>query len=185
MTDRRDVERMIVAERGFQLRFLLLLSCIFAFGALLLFAIMFLFFSRPLQGDYSSVFFALRNLTVFSLPMVSFSALVYILLVCGAMAVLCIYTLHKVAGPLYRMSRTIESYIAGDFLRKVKFREGDQAALLATLFNTFIERLREDRGTCEGIVERAEREAGSDPAALKTAVEKAADEMETALSRYR
>ncbi|MBI5574980.1 MAG: hypothetical protein HY896_01305, partial [Deltaproteobacteria bacterium] len=47
MTDRRDVERMIVAERGFQLRFLLLLSCIFAFGALLLFAIMFLFFSRP------------------------------------------------------------------------------------------------------------------------------------------
>lgn len=185
MTDRLAVAKMPVAERGFQLRFLLLLSCIFAFGALLLFAFMFLFFSRPLQGDYSSVFFALRHLTGFALPMVSFSALVYVLLVCGAMAVLCVYTLHKVAGPLYRMSRTIESYIAGDFLRQVAFREGDQAALLATLFNRFLERLREDRRKLEEIVERAEQAGRKDPAALEAAMEKAVDELDLALSRYR
>lgn len=185
MKERLATGGMPVSDRGFQFRFLLLLSCIFAFGALLLFAVMFLFFSRPLPGDYTSVFFALRNLTDFALPMVSFSALVYVLLVCGSMAVLCIYTLHKVAGPLYRMSRVIESYILGDFLRPVAFREGDQAALLATLFNRYIERLREDCRTWEETVERAEQAGRRNPAYLQSAMDKAVEELDHALSRYR
>jgi hypothetical protein len=114
VTDRIAGKGAQVAERGYLLRFLVQLSAVFAFGALLLFATLFLFLSRPIQGDYSSVFFALRHLTEFALPMVSFSALVYVLLVCGAIAVVCVYAIHKVAGPIYRMERVIETYLAGN-----------------------------------------------------------------------
>jgi len=185
MTDRQAVSRMPVADRGFQIRFLLLLSCIFAVGALFLFAVMYLYFSKPLDNNYTSEFFALRHLTEFALPMVSFSALVYVLLVCGAMAVLCIYTLHKVAGPLYRMSRVIESYILGDTLKPMAFRDGDQAAFLATLFNDYIERLREDGRNWEKIMERAEQAGQKDPVALQSAMDKALEDLDLAVSKYR
>jgi methyl-accepting chemotaxis protein len=174
-----------VAGRGYQVRFLLSLSFIFAFGALLLFAVLFLFFSRPLEGSYSSVFFALRNLTEFAFPIVSFSALVYVLLVCGATAVLCVYTLHKVAGPLYRMARVTESYIAGDAVRRVSFREGDQATVLATAFNALLARLREDRTAWASAIDRAEEALRSDPAAGRREMETAAGEILSGLSRFR
>jgi hypothetical protein len=170
-----------VAERGYLFRFLLQLSAVFAFGALLLFAILFLFFSRPIQGDYSSVFFALRHLTEFALPMVAFSALVYVLLVCGATAVVCVYAIHKIAGPIYRMERVIETYMAGDPVRPVNFRRGDQATVLAKAFNGYLDRVRGDRREWLGIMERAERITPQDPAVM----EKAVADLRQALSKYR
>lgn len=174
-----------VAGRGYQFRFLLLLSVVFAVGALLLFASLFLFLSRPIPGDYSSVFFALRHLTEFTLPMVSFSALVYILLVCGATAVLCIDTLHKIAGPLYRMGRVLDGFLSGDPVKPVVFREGDQASLLATAFNGFLGSLREDRRKWLEVMERAERLGLQDAAASGAEMEKAVAELEASLARYR
>lgn len=174
-----------VAQRGYQFRFLLLLSFIFAFGALLLFAVLFLFFSRPLEGNYSSVFFALRHLTEFAFPIVSFSALVYILLVCAATAVLCVYALHKVAGPLFRMTRVTEGFLSGDAVRPVSFREGDQAAVLATAFNAFLSRLQEDRRAWLSAMERAEEIERKDPAAGRREMEKAAGEILSGLARFR
>lgn len=174
-----------MTERGYLFRFLLQLSAVFAFGALLLFAALFLFFSRPIQGDYSSVFFALRHLTEFSLPMVSFSALVYVLLVCGATAVVCVYAIHKIAGPIYRMERVIESYIAGEPVRRVSFRQGDQATVLAESFNGFIDRVREDRQAWMEIVERADEAGRKNPAAAQEEMEKAVALLRKAVSKYR
>jgi hypothetical protein len=173
-----------VAGRGYLFRFLLQLCAVFAFGALLLFAALFFFFSRPIQGDYSSVFFALRHLTEFSLPMVSFSALVYVLLVCGATAVVCIYAIHKVAGPLYRMARVIENYLADEPIRPVSFRKGDQATVLATSFNGFLGRLREDRQEWLGIMERAEEVCRKEPGACRAGMEKAVADLSRSVSKY-
>lgn len=181
MTGRLREKKIRVAERGYLFRFLLQLSAVFAFGALLLFAILFLFLSRPIQGDYSSVFYALRNLTEFALPMVSFSALVYVLLVCGATAVVCVYAIHKIAGPIYRMERVIETCLADEPVRTVTFRKGDQATVLATAFNGFLDRVREDRREWLGIMERAERICEKDPAGM----EKAVAELRRAVSKYR
>lgn len=174
-----------VAGRGYLFRFLLQLCAVFAFGALLLFSVLFLFFSRPIQGDYSSVFFALRHLTEFALPMVSFSALVYVLLVCGATAVVCVYAIHKVAGPLYRMARVVEGFLADAPTRPVVFRKGDQAAVLATSFNGFVNCLREDAGKWLEIMDAAEKAARGDGRAAAAAMEKAVAELTGAVAKYR
>ncbi len=184
MTDRIAGKGAQVTERGYLFRFLLQLSAVFALGALLLFATLFFFFSRPIQGDYSSVFYALRHLTEFALPMVSFSALVYVLLVCGATAVVCVYAIHKVAGPIYRMERVIETCLADNPVGTVSFRKGDQATILATGFNGFLDCLRKDRQEWLGVMERAEELGRKDPAAAPEEMGKVVAELSRSVSKY-
>lgn len=172
-------------EWGYRARFLLRLALIVAAGASLLYLTLFAVFSRPVAGDYGSVFYALRHLAVFLFPLIAFSVLVYTLLVCGATAVLCVYALHKIAGPLYRMERIVETYAAGESVRPVFFRQGDQAIVLAQAFNEFVGRLREDRQRAQESVEKAERALGLDPAAAREETARAMAEVEAALARYR
>lgn len=176
---------MPIADRGYQFRFLLRLSLIFGGGAVLLFLGMFLVFSQPFSGDYAGVFYALRHLAAFLLPIIAFATLVYVLLVCVATAILCIYAIHKVAGPLYRMERVLESYIAGDPVKTVFFRQGDQLPALAAAFNAFADRLRKERQECLGLMEHAERLRLRDEAECRAGMRNALVEMETLLAKYR
>ncbi|MBI5420647.1 MAG: hypothetical protein HZA60_11205 [Deltaproteobacteria bacterium] len=170
---------------GYRARFLLRLSLIVALGTVLLFATLFAVFSSPLSGDYEGVFFALRHLAAFLFPIIAFSFLVYTLLVCGATAVLCVYALHKVAGPLYRMERVAESYVSGNPVPRVVFRQGDQGAALAEAFNDFVARLRGDRHELAEAMERAEGAFPGDPPASRAEMERCLGEITTLLSRYR
>ncbi|MCL5884113.1 MAG: hypothetical protein M1377_01970 [Deltaproteobacteria bacterium] len=174
-----------IVERGYQFRFLLLLAFIFAFGAFFLFLAFFVVFSRPLVGDYAGVFYALRHLSSFILPVVSFAVLAYVLLVCGVTVVLCIFALHKVAGPLYRMERVAEGFLAGAPTRAVFFRRGDQAAAMAETFNGFLVALREDRQKMLAAMEQAERLCLQDAATCRAEMERALSRVVSILSRYR
>ncbi|HEY6097028.1 MAG TPA: hypothetical protein VIU83_03150 [Candidatus Deferrimicrobium sp.] len=169
----------------FKTRFLVLLSFIHAFGMIFLFLALFIILSRPFPGDYSAVFLALRHLPAFLLPVIVISGFVSILLVCMAMAVLCVYKLHRIAGPLYRMERVVESYLAGEAVKPAFFREGDQVPALASAFNGFIGRLREDRQRWLGKMEHAERLCFQDRATCRSEMEKTLAELKILLAKYR
>jgi hypothetical protein len=169
-------------ERGYRLLFVLRLCLAFAAGAAVLYGIFFYVLSRPLTGDYAGVFHALRNLSVFLRPVIATSVLVYVLLVCGA---LCVYGLHKVAGPLYRMERVLDEYRSGSHTRVVSFRAGDQIEPLAHAFNAWIGKLRHDRRRWIATMEKAERVYLQDEAISRARMEAALREIETDLSRYR
>lgn len=174
-----------IVERGYQLRFLVVLAFVFAFGALFLFLAFFIVLSRPLPGTYASVFFALRHLSSFLFPIVSFAVLVYVLLVCGATAVLCIFAMHKVAGPLYRMARVAESFLSGASVPPVFFRRGDQAAGMAEAFNSFVASLRGDRQKVLAAMDDADRLCLQDAATCRAERQKALEQIASILARWR
>jgi hypothetical protein len=172
-------------EEGYRLRFVLRLCLAFAAGAVALYAIFYFILSRPLTGDYAGVFHALRNLSVFLRPVIALSVLVYVLLVCGAIAGLCVYGLHKVAGPLYRMERVMEEIRTGAHTRTVSFRDGDQIGPLARAFNGWIGKLRQDRHRWVTAMEDAERLCLQDEATCRARMEQALREIAADMSRYR
>ena len=111
---------------------LLLRLCVnFAVGVGILFVILYFALSRPLPGDYAGIFHALRNLSPSFRAILSVSVLLYALLACGSTSALCVYILHKVAGPLYRMELVLDQYRSGAPTRTVSFRNGDQLQALA------------------------------------------------------
>jgi len=172
-------------EEGYRLRFILRLCLAFAAGAVVLYGIYYLVLSRPLTGDYAGVFHALRNLSVFLRPVIAVSVLVYVLLVCGAIAALCVYGLHKVAGPLYRMERVMEEFREGTPTRTVSFRDGDQIEPLARAFNGWVGKLRQDRYRWIVAMEEAERLCLLDDATCRARMERALREIGADMSRYR
>jgi len=79
------------------------------------------------------------------------------------------------------MERVIETCLADEPVRTVTFRKGDQATVLATAFNGFLGRVREDRREWLGVMEWAEQISEKDPAGMQKAVA----DLSRAVSKYR
>lgn len=171
-------------EARYEIRFLLRLWLLLAAGALFLFLALFTVISRKLSGDYPNIFYALRHIAEFLLPVVAVSVLAYVLLLCGAIAILCAHALHKVAGPLYRLERVLEGCVAGEPVKPVFLRQGDQMQPLARDFNRFVARLREDRTRWVGVMEHADRLCLQDHATCRAEMEKSLSDLVGQLSKY-
>ena len=164
---------------------LLLRLCInFAGGVGILFVILYFALSRPLPGDYAGVFHALRNLSLFLQPILAVSVLAYALLACGSTSALCVYILHKVAGPLYRMELILDQYRSGATTQTVSFRNDDQIQPLAHAFNLWIGTLRQDRQRWLATMKDAERHCLQDEGTCRAKMEEALRKLEKDMARY-
>lgn len=165
---------------------LLLRLCInFAAGVGILFVILYFALSRPLPGGYAEVFQVLRNLSPFLRPILAISVLLYALLACGSTSALCIFILHKIAGPLYRMEMILDEYRSGAATRTVSFRHDDQIQPLAHAFNQWIGSLRRDRNRWLAAMMDAERHCLQDEATCRAEMEGALRKIAGDMERYR
>ena len=164
---------------------LLLRLCVnFAGGVGVLSVILYFALSRPLPGDYAGVFLALRNLSPFLRPILAVSVLVYALLACGSTSAVCVYILHKVAGPLYRMELVLDQYCSGAPTRTVSFRSSDQIQALAQAFNQWNGTLRRDRHRWLATMRDAERHCLQDEATCREEMEEALRRVTEDMARY-
>jgi hypothetical protein len=171
-------------HRGYVFALLLRFWVNTAGGVGILCVILYFALSRPLPADFAGVFHTLRNLSPFLRPILAVSVLVYALLACGSTAALCVFILHKVAGPLYRMERVLDQYRSGGPTQTVSFRSGDQIHALAQAFNLWIGTLRHDRQRCLAMMKDGERHGLQDEATRRARMEQALREIGTHLSRY-
>lgn len=174
-----------LTQPGYQIRFLIRLYLISAAGAAMLFAILYFALSQPLPDTYAGTFHMLRGMAGYLRTTLATSVLAYALLVFGALGALCIYWLHKVAGPLYRMERIVEGYRAGLPTRTVSFRADDQIEPVASAFNAWIGVLRQDRQRWLAVMEEAERLCLQDESTCRAHMQDALRRIERDLSRYR
>ncbi len=174
-----------VAERGYVARFAMQLLLVAGIGGGILYIAFYLVFIRPLPGTYSGVYFALRNFSALLVPILAFSMLAYVLVLCVAIALISSYAIHKIAGPLYRMERALENYESGDAVKAVFLREGDQLVPLAQAYNGFVTRLRDDRKEWLATMEHAERLCLQDAATCRAEMGSALARLSELLSRYR
>jgi hypothetical protein len=185
MSGPEDPESNLLIHRRYIFGLLLRLCVTFAGGVGILFVILYFALSRPLPGDYAGVFHALRNLSPFLRPILAVSVLVYALLACGSTSALCIYILHKVAGPLYRMELVLDQYRSGAHTRTVSFRNGDQIQPLAQAFNHWIGTLRRDRQRWLSTIKDAERHCLQDEATCRAEMAEALRKITEDIGKYR
>jgi len=174
-----------IAGRAFWGRFLLYWFASSGLGTLLLFLFYYRFLSFPLTGGYGAVFHVLRRLGDGLLPVIFLSLLVYVLLVGAASALLCIRLFHKIAGPIFRLERTMGELLDGEPVKPFFLRHGDLVPELSPAFNGFVRRLREDRQRCVVVMENADRLCLLDRETCRVAREEALADLEPVLARYR
>jgi hypothetical protein len=173
-----------IVEPRYVGRLALKLLLAIAAGGMLLYLALYLMFLQPLPGNYSGVYFALRNLSGLLVPILFFSLLAYALVMSVVIGVLSGYALHRIAGPLYRMERALENYESGDPVKAVFFREGDQLGSLAGAYNECIAKIRETRMEWLAAMEHAERLCLQDAVTCRAEMNVALARMSELLSRY-
>jgi hypothetical protein len=184
MSDHEAAGDGSLIHRRYVYSLLLRLCVTFAAGVGVLFVILYFALSQPLPGDYAGVYHALRNLSPFLRPILAVSVLVYALLASASTSVLCIYVLHKVAGPMYRMELVLDQYRSGAHSRTVSFRNGDQIRPLAQAFNQWIGALRRDRQRWLATMQDAERHCLQDDATCLAEREEALRKIAEDMAKY-
>lgn len=96
---------------------------------------------RTVEPDFANpaLLSALKSLQMWMLA----SGFIYMIVI----PILSIFLSHKIAGPLYRMEKSIQEALDSEGpIRPIKLRQGDELQSLADLINQLFERLPQKKG---------------------------------------
>lgn len=186
-------------ERAFKIRFGLKLCLFTLVGAASLVVLLHLSLSRGLGSSYSSAIYAIYDLKIRVAPLIFASsyALLVLAVVTAAIAVISVLFSHRIAGPLYRLERSLEEIASGDLTVVARLRGKDQLTALADEMNAMVRSLNHtSRSVIDAVDEiRAAEErirglmsAGAEPGEVEDAaraLRAASDRLTNALSHIR
>jgi methyl-accepting chemotaxis protein len=147
-------------EFGFKIRFMLRFCILVILGVVGTGVLFYLLSFRQLSTGYGDAVYTIYNLKRVVLPTL-FASLESILLlgiVTIIIAAMSLFFSHKIAGPLFRISRDLETIAAGDLTVETRLRAKDQIAELARIVNGLTQRLKrrvKETGDAHASVEAA------------------------------
>ncbi|MFH0839156.1 MAG: methyl-accepting chemotaxis protein [Candidatus Omnitrophota bacterium] len=142
-TTRRQ-RKIYFIDKNFQTKFILKFCALVALGGLFTIGILYLFAMRSTTVSIINSRVVVRTTADFMLPLLIQTVLIVMVIVSLATIWVALLASHKVAGPLYRFKKVLESLKEGDFSGGgFKIRRLDQLQSLADELNTMIEKLRE------------------------------------------
>lgn len=130
-------------ERAFKIRFGLKLCLFTLLGGAAVLILLYLSLARSLGPSYGSAIYTIHELKIRIVPLIFASSYSIFMLavVTGAIAVISVLFSHRIAGPLYRIERNLESIAAGDLTVNTRFRGLDQLTVLADDLNEMVRSL--------------------------------------------
>lgn len=136
--------------------------CVVATAALLSFTlVLFTLTSKSLGGSYATAVYTIHSLKInmFSLVFASFYSILIFGLVSAVVGLITVFYSHKIAGPIFRMERSLEAIKDGNLTVSTRFRTGDQLFGAADEMNAMVKALNNTVRSIDdalGEVERAE-----------------------------
>ncbi|MFQ5479889.1 MAG: hypothetical protein ACE5DW_01265 [Thermodesulfobacteriota bacterium] len=129
---------------GFQLKFWLKYCVLTAAGFTALALCLYLVTGRDLGRSYGEAIYAIEALriNIFSIIAASVYSIAIMVLTVVFIALASIFFSHKMAGPIFRLTRDLELLASGDLTVETSFRKSDQFSIMATEKNLMTERLK-------------------------------------------
>ncbi len=126
-------------KRKLQLRILLKVLTIVAFGTGLMAVIFYSYSNRVINENYRQFHIHAQNFLDYLLPVVSISLLLSLV----TAVILTIFLPRGIAGPLYRIERDLKEKVCnGDLTVKFTIRKGDELEELAASANLLVDNFR-------------------------------------------
>ncbi len=151
--------RIVYIQKAFQRRFILKF-CTIALAAMVAASLLVYFFSKnTLTATYRYHHLALERTGEAILPSLLITNAVVLVALIGATIAVTLYVSHKIAGPLYRLGKSLENLGSGDLSFSVKLREHDELSDFAATLNSTIENLRERVSQIQEEIDRVRKKA--------------------------
>lgn len=142
-------------ERAFKIRFGLKLCFFTLLGGAAVVLLLYFSLARSLGDSYGSAIYTIHELKIRVLPLIfasSYSILI-LGLITGAIAVISVLFSHRIAGPLFRLEKSLDAIASGDLTVSTRFRGMDQLSVLADELNTMVRSLNH---TSRSVMDSAE-----------------------------
>ena len=134
--------RQYFIDRPFQTRFIVTFLLVLVFGGCLSVALTrFGWFggADTLTSSYDSGGLVVKQTSLAILPSVVWTTVVTTCILGLVVWLVTLLVSHKIAGPMYRFEHDIQAIATGDLQKKIRIRDGDQFAALATSLNTMVD----------------------------------------------
>ena len=167
MTDSRIRRKKYVIAGRFQLRYILYILVFLYLGAAIAGYTVYFSAWTTLGESLANVY--PRGRLVFIFRQANMVLMVRLLLISPIFILIGIILSHRIAGPVYRMGKYIESLMLGDYSRGLTLRKNDEFKPLAYKMTHLCYKLREDeegRKKMGSEILHILRQQGTDPEAL-------------------
>ena len=115
-------------ERNFKLKFGLKLCLLTIAGMAAVTLLLYFYTASSLGGSYKEAIYTLYDLKIRIFPLIfasSYSILILAVVTISIAAISVLFS-HKIAGPLFRVQRSLEEIGSGDLTVQTRFRGADQ-----------------------------------------------------------
>ena len=131
----KNRRRNYFVDKSFQTRFILGFIVPVVVTALVCAVIVYHFSSQSVTTVFENSRLVIKAGTEFILPGLILSTLISVIIVGIATAIIMLFSSHRIAGPLYKLEKSLEKLTKGDFSFDIHFRRWDEEKKLATAFN--------------------------------------------------
>lgn len=138
----RRKRRILFIDKKFQSRFIINFCSLVAGGGLITIAILYLFTMNTSTVSIVNSRVVVKTTADFLLPLLVQTVAVVMIIIGMATVAVTLLASHRIAGPLYRLKKVINSLGEGDFSEDFRIRSRDQLQDVAELFNKMIIKLR-------------------------------------------
>jgi len=144
MTKRDNVRKNYFIEKKFQSKFILQFCILAVLGLAVSAAALFIYLQS--KGTVTTAFVNSRLSIIttadYILPIVIAVSIVTMILISIATAITVMYLSHRIAGPLFNISRSLKTIGEGDLSLKIKLRSTDEIKRMAEAINAATEGIR-------------------------------------------
>ena len=127
--------QILMIDRSFQQPFIIKWFLMVTAGSVMMGLSVYLFCSRTVTTVFRNSRLEILTTMDFILPGLLMSAAVVIAVVGAATAFIALYMSHRIAGPVYRMRRDLESFKAGNLKQIFCLRSHDELKSLSSSLN--------------------------------------------------
>jgi len=141
-------------DKDFQTQFMIKFCTIVIIASIITGVLLLMFSARSTNVTIENMRVTVKSTADFLLPVILISFIIGTLVAAISTILLCLYTSHKIVGPLYRITREIKKLGVGDFNINFKTREGDQLKDFISALAEAVANLKKEMTKIKNIVSK-------------------------------
>ncbi len=156
--DTKNRRRNYFIKKGFQAKFILKFCLLVILACALMSGLAYLLSSKTATTSFENLRLIVKSTSDFILPTLILSSLIAIIFISTATIIVVLFISHRIAGPLYRLEKSLVEIGKGNLAVDVRLRKTDEIKALAASVNNMIRNLRDPISSSQVKISELENE---------------------------
>ncbi len=140
--DFKNQRRNYFIKKEFQAKFILKFCILIISACAVMGALIYFLSTKTATTSFENLRLIVKSTSNFILPTLILSSLVAIIFISTATIIVVLFISHRIAGPLYRLEKSLAEIGSGNLAVDVRLRKSDEIKALAASVNNMIRNLR-------------------------------------------